>query len=238
MDITTDKKPYVAAVIVAAGNSTRMSLSVSKQLIPLLGISVIGRTLMAFEKAQSISEIVVVCRDGDRNEIEEIAHSLSIGKLKGFASGGSTRGESVSAGVGELSDKVTHIAIHDGARALVTSNEINDVVMSAIEHNAATLAVPVVDTVKIVDESGVIVSTPDRASLVSAQTPQVFEKELYLRAMRSSEGMSFTDDCAIVESIGEKIHTVIGEYTNIKITTPKDIPLAEEILRQRGAVEW
>lgn len=237
MDITTDKKPYVAAIIVSAGNSTRMSLSISKQLIPLLGISVIGRTLMAFENAQSISEIIVVCRDSDRAEIEEIAQSLSIGKLKGFASGGATRSDSVSGGVRALSDKVTHIAIHDGARALVTTNEIDRVVMSAIEHDAATLAVPVTDTVKVVDESGVIVSTPDRATLVSAQTPQVFEKELYLRAMRSSEGMSFTDDCALVESIGEKVYTVIGEYTNIKITTPKDIPLAEEILRQRGAAQ-
>lgn len=234
---TIDKEPFVTAVIVAAGNSTRMSCGISKQLIPLLGKPVIGYTLRAFEEAVSISEIVIVCRETDMQSIQEIADKENCTKVKAYVLGGATRSESVISGIIQASEKATHFAIHDGARALILPEDINKVVSSALRNKAAALAVPVTDTIKVVDDDGFIVSTPLRSTLRAAQTPQVFERELYLTAMDKNKGGDFTDDCALVETVGAKVQIVIGDYTNIKITTPQDIPLAEGVLRKRAGKE-
>lgn len=228
-----DNRPYVAAVIVAAGNSTRMSCGISKQLIPLLGKPTIGYTLRAFEDAHSISEVIVVCRESDRDSIREVAETEECKKVKAYVLGGATRSESVCAGINAASGIATHFAIHDGARALILPEDIDKVVSAALVSGAAALAVPVTDTVKIVDEEGFVVSTPLRSTLRAAQTPQVFERELYMSALSKAQGMDFTDDCALVEAAGGRIQIVIGDYTNIKLTTPQDIPLAEGVLRQR-----
>lgn len=226
-------KPYVTAVVVAAGNSTRMGSRVSKQFIPLLGKPVIAYTLRAFEQAECVSEVVVVCRESDMPRIKDIAKAENCTKVKAFAVGGATRGESVCAGICAASDKATHFAIHDGARPLVLTDDIARVVSEAVACDAAALAVPVTDTIKVVDDDGFIVSTPMRAALRAAQTPQVFSKDLYMKALEFTKGQDFTDDCALVETVGARVKTVVGAYTNIKVTTPQDIPLAEGILRER-----
>lgn len=226
--------PYVTAIVVAAGNSTRMGCGMSKQFIPLLGKPAISYTLRAFEDANSISDVVVVCRESDLAEIKEIAETENCSKVKAFTLGGATRSESVASGVMAASEATTHFAIHDGARALILPGDIDHVVSVALECSAAALAVPVTDTIKVVDSQGYIVSTPDRAMLRGAQTPQVFEKSLYLSALENNKGVEFTDDCALVETQGARVKIVIGDYTNIKITTPQDIPLAEGVLRKRA----
>ncbi len=228
---------HVTAVIVAAGNSTRMKSEISKQFIKLLSKPVIGHTLSAFEKAKSISEIVVVCREADRAQIEEIIMRENVTKVKAFAVGGVTRSDSVAAGIGVASDKTTHFAIHDGARPLILSEDIDKVVEAGVKNKAAALGVPVTDTIKVVDEDGFIISTPLRSTLRAAQTPQVFEKSLYLSALDKNKNADFTDDCALVETVGAKVLLVIGDYTNIKVTTPQDVPLAEGILRRRAGEE-
>ncbi len=230
------KSPKVAAVIVAAGNSTRMASGISKQLIPLCGIPVIGHTLMAFEKASTVSEIVVVCRESDMKAVSEIAKEYNISKLKATVLGGSLRSESVKNGVLAAGVDIGYLAIHDGARPLVTPEAIDRASFEAFEKKAVALMVPVTDTVKVVDESGIIVDTPDRKTLRAAQTPQVFEKSLYLDALEKTKnaGVEFTDDCALVEFTGAKVYAVDGDYTNIKLTTPNDIGVAENILRSRG----
>ncbi|MDO5123434.1 MAG: 2-C-methyl-D-erythritol 4-phosphate cytidylyltransferase [Eubacteriales bacterium] len=224
----------VAAVIVAAGNSTRMGSEISKQLIPLCNIPTIGHTLMAFENAHSICEIVVVCRESDMNSIRQVAEELNITKLKALVKGGSLRSDSVRNGAKATSEDIDFLAIHDGARPLITPDAINRANCSAVEHRAVALMVPV--TVKVVDEKGVIVSTPERKTLRAAQTPQVFEKSLYMEALEKtkSAGVEFTDDCALVEFIGAKVYAVEGDYQNIKLTTPSDIAVAENFLIQRG----
>lgn len=228
---------FVTAVVVAAGNSTRMKSEVSKQLLPLLSKPVISYTLRAFEEASSISEVVVVCRDCDRPFIEEIVKTECCAKVIAFTEGGATRSQSVVAGINCVSEKTTHFAIHDGARPLVLSEDINRVVEAGIRCKAAALAVPVTDTVKIVDDEGFIVSTPLRSTLRAAQTPQVFEKTLYLSALDKNKDADFTDDCALVETVGARVQIVIGDYTNIKVTTPQDIALAEGIIRDRNNKE-
>lgn len=228
-----EKKPYVTAIIVAAGNSTRMGCGMSKQFIPLMGKPAVGYTLRAFEDANTISEVVVVCRESDISRMKEIAETENCKKIKSYVFGGATRSESVCAGIMAASECATHFAIHDGARALILPEDIDHVVSVAFECRAAALAVPVTDTIKVVGTQGYIVSTPDRSTLRGAQTPQVFEKELYLSALESNKDKDFTDDCALVETQGARVKVVIGDYTNIKITTPQDIPLAEGVLRRR-----
>ncbi len=226
-------KPYVSAVVVAAGNSTRMGSVISKQFIPLLGKPIIAYTLSAFENSESVDEVVVVCRESDMQQIKEIAINENCTKVKAFVVGGATRSESVFSGISATSENTTHFAIHDGARPLVKPSDIDNVVNAAVECDAAALAVPVTDTIKIVDSDGFIKHTPLRASLRAAQTPQVFKKSLYLQALDFTNGADFTDDCALVECIGAKVKIVVGDYTNIKVTTPQDIPLAEGILMDR-----
>lgn len=227
------KNLFVSAVIVAAGNSTRMSCFVSKQLIPLLGKPTISYTLKAFEAASTIDEVIIVCRKVDMDDLKDIVDEYGFTKVKAFTLGGSERSESVKNGVMAASDCATHFAIHDGARALITADDINKVVSEAFVCGAATLGTPVTDTIKIVDKNGVITSTPDRAALMAVQTPQVFEREIYLKALENAKGKGFTDDCAMVEEMGVYPKIVIGDSPNIKLTTQADIPMAESILKKR-----
>lgn len=224
---------YTTAVIVAAGNSTRMGYRMSKQLIPIGGRPAIEYTLRAFQKCDLINEIIVVARPQDINDIAQTAFAFK--KVMVVTAGGSDRAESVRKGIRAASSCTTHYAIHDGARVLITPDEITRVLHIAYETGAAALGTPVTDTVKVVGEDGYILSTPDRSTLFSVQTPQVFERDLYRSAIDNAleNGLSVTDDCAMVEAIGVPVKIVRGEYTNIKLTTPADIAVAEALLKRR-----
>ncbi|MBR5540700.1 MAG: 2-C-methyl-D-erythritol 4-phosphate cytidylyltransferase [Clostridia bacterium] len=221
--------PSVTAVIVAAGSSTRMGIP--KQFLPLNGRPLIAYTLAAFEQCAAIDAIVVVARKEDHDRVWEIARIGDITKLSTIVVGGRTRGESVRNGVDKC--KTDYVAIHDGARPLVTPTLIERVVRAAVQHGAATAAVHTKDTVKIADQNGMVLSTPDRTTLWNVQTPQVFSKDLYERAWQyaSTRGRDVTDDCQLIEAIGQPVKLVEGCYTNIKVTTPEDVPFAEELLK-------
>ena len=224
---------YTTAVIVAAGDSTRMGYRLSKQLIPLNGHPAIEYTLRAFQDCPMIDEIVVVARSVD---IEDIAHvAFCFKKVSTVTAGGSTRMASVRKGIHAASKSATHYAIHDGARVLITPAEIERALRAAFAHGAAALGTPVTDTVKVTNNEGVVLSTPDRSTMVAVQTPQVFERDLYKRAMGNAllQHLEVTDDCGMVEAIGEPVYIVRGEYANIKLTTPVDITIAEAILAKR-----
>lgn len=225
-----------SAIIVGAGSSTRMNKSVSKQLIKLNGKETILHTLLAFQKAETIDEIIVVCREQDTEIIKQLANKNNITKVKAFAKGGNTRQQSVKNGVNLVSNETDFIAIHDGARPLVTPLDINRVIENAIKHKSSALGVYVKDTIKVVDSNGFISETPDRSSLIAIYTPQVFSLDLYKKAMKQAEecGKDYTDDCQLVESLGEKVFVTIGSPENIKLTTPEDIIIAESFLHSRG----
>lgn len=227
---------FVSAIIVAAGGSVRMGIADSKQFIPLMGRPAIEYTLKAFESCYLIKEIVVVCREQDKERIRAIADENGFSKVKTLVEGGASRAESVRNGINAASDKAEYFAIHDGARPLITVEEIERVVEAAFETGAATLGVPVKDTIKIVDGYNKIESTPLRSQLRAVHTPQVFEKELYRFALENAGDnmINFTDDCSLIEHMGGEVEVVKGNEENIKLTTPIDVVIAESILKNRG----
>lgn len=227
---------FVTSVIVAAGKSTRMKSKQSKQFLPVLGKPAIFYTLLAFSQSKSIDEIVIVCREDDKENFLKLKSENDFNKISSVVSGGQSRQQSVLSGVLSASKKTTHYAIHDGARICILPETIDQVVEKAVLCQAATVGVLVKDTIKVVNGEGAIEQTPDRSRLWSIQTPQVFEKELYLSAVQHGrwQNKEYTDDCQLVEQLGEKVFVVKGEYTNIKMTTPDDLLLAESILKDRG----
>lgn len=229
------KNPFVSAVIVCAGNSTRMGLNKSKQFIDLLGKPAVYYTLKAFETSITVNEIIIVCRDCDRNEFLSIKDKYNFTKIKSIVNGGETRSISVKNGIMATDENSTTVAIHDGARCLVTKEEIEKVVLSAMSTDASVLGVAVKDTIKVVNPDNTIKDTPDRGSLRAIQTPQVFDKKKYLKflAMAESDAVDFTDDCKLFEYCGHIVTVVDGLYTNIKLTTQDDITMAVSILKGR-----
>lgn len=221
------------AVIVAAGTATRMG-GVDKILTPLLDVPTIIRSIKAFEESQCIDNIVVVLRKDAVNTVQNLLTQHKLGKVTDLVEGGETRAESVKSGIAACGSDTDIVLIHDGARPLVTS-QIILAVKDAVElYGAAAPAVPLKDTVKIVDSGGKIIETPNRSSLVAIQTPQGFKISVYKKALSENRDSGITDDCQLLERIGESVYTVDGSYENIKITTPEDIEIAEGILRKRG----
>ena len=229
---------YVSAVIVAAGGSVRMGIADSKQFIPLLDRPAIEYTLKAFQNCYLIKEVVVVCREQDIERIQSIVDENGFSKVSKLVLGGSSRAESVRNGVEATNEKAKYFAIHDGARPLITVEEIQRVVEASFETGAATLGTSVTDTIKIVDGFNKIESTPLRSQLRAVQTPQVFEKDLYKFALENAgdNAINFTDDCALIENMGGEVEVVKGSNENIKLTTPLDIIIAESILRARMGI--
>ena len=222
---------FNVAVILGAGNGTRMVMKKSKMLLEIDGKTVIERSVNAFLDLPEIDEIIVVCRECD---VEEFSKLITDERVT-FVIGGDTRQQSVKNAVENI-DGCDYLIIHDGARPLVTQQVILQTLDEAVLSGAAATGVRVKDTIKVVDDDLLITDTPNRNTLVSIQTPQIFKFDLYKKAMEkaNSESRDFTDDCCLIENLGKKVYTVLGDYNNIKITTQSDIPLAESILKVRG----
>lgn len=221
-----------SAIIVCAGNASRMQ-GLNKILLPLGKTTVAGYTMIAFQQCERIAEIIIVARPCDHEALRKTAEAANITKLKIITEGGNTRQESVIKGLEQVSKETKLIAIHDGARPLVKPMHIEKVIKDAQVFGGATLGVPVKDTIKIVNDS-LITDTPYRPSLYITQTPQVFKKSVYLKAVQFAidHELDFTDDCQLAEAIGCKVYMTTGDYTNIKITTPEDIEIAQLLLKR------
>ena len=225
--------PRCAAVVPAAGSSRRMG-GQDKILLPLDDIPVLMHALRALSASERIQEIVVVTREDLIVPVGQLCRDCALDKVTKVLVGGATRADSVLIGVEEVSGRAELIAVHDGARPLVTVEVIDAAIRRAAECGAAAPAVPVKDTVKRALD-GVVVETPDRTQLFAVQTPQVFDSDLLLGALRRAveDGAAITDDCGAVERIGMKVCLTEGSYENIKITTPADMLMAEAILHSR-----
>ncbi len=235
-----EKYKSTAAIILAAGNSSRMQ-GENKQFIKVDGKTVLERTLLAFEAAECITEIIVVTKKEYIRDIIDMSERMGSKKLTAVVPGGENRQESAFCGLLQVSDKTEFVAIHDGARCLVTPEIIEKVCREAYIYGAATAATMAVDTVKKTEKAkGFIVETLDRNNVWLAQTPQVFGANLYRAAAYTAkkEKLVGTDDCSIVEKIGySSIRLVECGRENIKITTPNDVMLAEALLAIRKRSE-
>lgn len=226
--------PKCSAVIVAAGSSVRMG---SDKLAAQLGsASVLMRTLRVFESSEYVNEIVIVTRMDKVSEIADLCAHEGLSKISKVVAGGKTRMESSLIGVSAVKSSAKLIAIHDAARPLVSETLIKRVVCAAAEHMAAVPVIPSTDTLKVVDADNRVVGTVDRETTYRVQTPQVFDAILIKGALTKAaeKGLALSDDSAAMDMTGFKSFTVAGEEDNIKITTPRDLMIAEAILKSRG----
>ncbi len=205
----------------------------SKLLLKINGKTVLERSVNAFLNISDVDEVIVVAREKDIPAFSDILTDERVS----FVVGGDTRQQSVMNAV-DVIDDCELIIIHDGARPLIKSEDIENTIRAAKENKAAAVGVFVKDTVKVVDKNGFVVSTPDRSTLFAVQTPQIFDFELYRNAAQNAreKGFDFTDDCQLVESFNQKVKTIVGSYSNIKITTPDDIVLAENLLKNEALI--
>ena len=205
----------------------------SKLLLKINGKTVLERSVNAFLNISDVDEIIVVAREKDIPAFSDILTDERVS----FVVGGDTRQQSVMNAL-DVIDDCELIIIHDGARPLIKSEDIENTIRAAKENKSAAVGVFVKDTVKVVDKNGFVVSTPDRSTLFAVQTPQIFDFELYKNAAQNAreKGFDFTDDCQLIESFNQKVKTVVGSYSNIKITTPDDIVLAENLLKNEALI--
>lgn len=221
---------YCGAVIVAAGNASRMG-GIDKVMAPLDGEPMICRTVRAFQTAPTIREIVIVTRPDLIDRIRELCKGYD--KVTTVTAGGSSRQESVEKGLAALSKKVKLAAIQDGARPLISQEVIERTVRAAHSYGAAAPGIPVKDTIKQV-EGGIIANTPDRSKLQAVQTPQVFDYDLLCGALKKAkeDKAELTDDCSAVERLKMSVYMVEGDERNIKVTTPMDLKIAQMLLEE------
>ena len=231
-----DRIEPTTAIIVASGNSTRMGEGISKQMMLIDDIPVIARTIMAFDESEYINEIIVVAKEEEFYLYQEFQKLYKFRKLVRLVSGGKTRQDSVRNGFSAISNGTKYVAIHDGARCLITAEQIEKVCTAAYKHNCAPAATRAIDSVKISNGKNLFIdSSANRDHIWLAQTPQVFKRDIYELALKKADAdhLVVTDDNSIVENLGCGIKLVECGRNNIKITTPDDVPLALAILRSR-----
>jgi len=224
---------HVTAIIVAAGRSERMD-GLDKVFAPLAGRPLLAWTLAAFRKCDDVDDMVIVARPRSVMKVEALAREWRFDKVRDVVSGGAARQDSVRAGL----DAARHaeiVVVHDAARPLVTPELISEGVALARETGAALCAVPARDTLKEVDgHPPVVTATLDRSRIWLAQTPQAFRRELLIEAHARASAPA-TDDAALVEALGHAVRVYRGDESNLKVTTPEDLILAEALLRARLA---
>jgi len=223
----------LTAIIVAAGDSRRMGFD--KLFATIAGRPVIAHTIHAFERTACVDEIIVVAREDRHAEINTIVRDENFKKVRSIIPGGKHRQDSVRAGLGHLQATTRYVAIHDAARPLIIAEQIERVFAQSRIHAAASLAVPISDTLKYADSEFFVTSPVDRHQLYAMQTPQVFERQLIEDAYRTvyAENASVTDEVSAVERLGRKVILVPNKDLNFKITYPRDLALAEFVLTQR-----
>lgn len=223
----------LSAIIVAGGSSQRMGFD--KLFAAIAGEPVIAHTIRAFERAASVHEIVIVAREERQGELRKIGSGAEFKKVRGIVPGGERRQDSVRAGLDRIDREAKYVAVHDAARPLITPEQIERAFSQCRVHGAAALAQPVNDTLKRVDADLLVVGSVDRHQLYAMQTPQIFERKLIEDAYRAvyTENVLVTDEVSAVEQLGRKIALVLNDDFNFKITYPRDLLVADFILRQR-----
>ncbi len=201
----------------------------------IAGRPVVAHAINAFEQAKSVAEIIVVAGEDRHDEIRKMSRDESFKKVRSIITGGEHRQNSVRAGLENLSPDARYVAVHDAARPLVRPEQIEHVFEQCRVHGAAVLAEPISDTLKRADVDLMVAASVDRHQLYAMQTPQIFEWALIEEAYRAvfANRVSVTDEVSAVERLGRKVFLVPTEDFNFKITYPRDLALAEFVLKQR-----
>jgi 2-C-methyl-D-erythritol 4-phosphate cytidylyltransferase len=218
-------------VVVAAGQSSRMG-EIDKIFAPVLGRPIITYTLDQLESFAPVSQIVLVLDQASLERGEALVKQRGYRKVSHLCPGGARRQDSVRAGL-EALEPCDWVIVHDGARPCLNHEILRRGLEAAAGPGAAVAGVPVTDTIKVVNPQQMVEGTPARERLWAAQTPQVFRFELLMDAHRRGE-QAVTDDAALVESLGHPVKMFLGSYENLKVTTPKDLAIAEALLAARG----
>jgi 2-C-methyl-D-erythritol 4-phosphate cytidylyltransferase len=220
-------------LIAAAGSGRRMGATRNKLLLPLSGQPVLAWTLEAALEAKSIHWIGIIGQELDRSEILALAEGAP--KPIAWIAGGDSRQESVERGLAGRPDQAQHVLIHDGARCLASPDLFNRCSDAVRGGKAVIAATPVTDTIKRVNESGLITATPNRAELWAAQTPQAFSVDELRKGHREARanGWTVTDDASLYERLGWPVHVLDAGPSNIKVTTPFDLTVAAAVLAER-----
>ena len=228
------ERPFCTAVIVAAGTASRMG-GIDKIMTNLGDRPVVVHSLLAFQRCPLVDEIVVVTSEERMTDVNQLVLQWDCTKVSRIVRGGASRMESVTIGISRADKRARLIAIHDGARPLVSQQVLEEVISTAAKTAAAAPAVPLKDTIKQVDDHDLISATVPRENLRAVQTPQVFDRDLITAALTKAkgEGLALTDDCAAVEAMGMKVTLTKGSERNIKLTTPVDLAIGEVLLCQQ-----
>lgn len=228
----------VSVIIAAAGSSSRMD-GVNKQLEKICDTPVFVMSALKFERSDKVGEIIIAAPEEETARFEKLARNYGVSKLAAVVAGGESRFKSVANALERVSPKAEFIAIHDGARPLIDTADIERVFADAEKYNASIAAAPASDTVKIVSANGFIEETVPRAKLYYAQTPQVFRRKLYLSCLEKvgQSAENATDDSSILEMCGEYVHITEITQSNLKITRSDDLIAAEAIHTNKRAVK-
>ena len=202
----------------------------------IAGEPVIAHTIRAFERADSVSETIIVARGERHAEIRKIGRDAGFRKVQSILPGGERRQDSVRAGLNRIDCAARYVAVHDAARPLIAPEQIESAFKECRIHGAAALAQPISDTLQRADADLLVTGSIDRHQLYAMQTPQVFERKVIEDAYRAvyAENLSVTDEVSAVERLGHKIALVLNDDFNFKITYPRDLPVADFVLRERG----
>jgi 2-C-methyl-D-erythritol 4-phosphate cytidylyltransferase len=224
----------LSAILVAGGSSQRMGFD--KLFAVIAGEPVIAHPIRAFERATSVGEIVVVAREDRHDEIRKISRDRGFKKVLSIVPGGERRQDSVRAGLDRINRDAKYVAVHDAARPLITPKQIERAFAQCRVHGAAVLAQPVNDTLKRANADLLVVGSVDRHQIYAMQTPQIFERKLLEDAYRAvyAENILVTDEVSAVERLGYKVALVLDDDFNFKITYPRDLPVADFIIRDRA----
>lgn len=219
------------AIIVAAGKSERMGANVDKAFLSLVDKPVVAWSLLAFERCPDIDRIVLVVRKEQQLAAKAVAKMFGISKLDKVVAGGKTRAESVAAGFAACDVDTRMVVVHDGARPLVKSDLVSEVVKAAKRSPAVAVGRPMTDSVKRVEKGVTVSETVPREKLWTVQTPQAFQVKEFRAAYKALGKKDVTDDCQALEQNGVATKILLSLKPNVKITTPEDLQLAAALLK-------
>lgn len=228
------KEKFVTAIVAAAGMGKRMKMGINKQFLAIDGIPILAHTIKKIEKSNYIDFLLLIVKKTDMRYVEDIIGKYKINMKYKIVYGGKERQDSINNGLLNMPIQTDIVLTHDGARPFVSVDKIDEAIENVLDTGACVLANPVKDTIKVSTDGKLVDYTPNRDRLWQVQTPQVFKREILIKAYEQAytEGYYGTDDCSLVEKTGVKVKLIYNSYDNIKITTREDLSIANILVKK------